>query len=224
MFNKNGYEVKKNVIDIPTLDLIYEYYKLKVENDQFEIDTGQVNGTITMYGDTLGDALLRWTLPYAEEVIGEELYPCYTFMRIYHNKDVLEPHCDRPSCEFSATLPIHFDKKWPILMREHDFEKHGEDFVTPATEEEPDGSNIKEIVSVSMNRGDILFYEGTKMNHWRYPFSGKECVQLFIHYVRKNGEYSDFKYDKRKNLGLPSVGLNTIEGAKKEYLESFFDD
>ena len=85
MFNKNGYEVKKNVIDIPTLDLIYEYYKLKVENDQFEIDTGQVNGTITMYGDTLGDALLRWTLPYAEDVIGEELYPCYTFMRIYHN-------------------------------------------------------------------------------------------------------------------------------------------
>jgi hypothetical protein len=42
--------------------------------------------------------------------------------------------------------------------------------------------------------------------------------------VRKDGEYSDFKYDKRKNLGLPSVGLNTIEGAKKEYLESFFDD
>ena len=32
MFNKNGYKVVKNVIDKPTLDLIYEYYKLKVEN------------------------------------------------------------------------------------------------------------------------------------------------------------------------------------------------
>ncbi len=41
------------------------------------------------------------------------------------------------------------------------------------------------------------------MNHWRLPFEGNECYQLFIHYVRKNGEYSDFKYDKRPNIGLP---------------------
>ena len=35
MFNKKGYEVRKQVLDISTLDLMYEYYKLKVENNQF---------------------------------------------------------------------------------------------------------------------------------------------------------------------------------------------
>ena len=106
MFNKNGYEIRRDAIDTKTLDLVYEYHKLKVENNEYEIDTAQVTGTITMYGDTLNDAILRWSLPFAQEVIGEELYPCYSFLRIYNNGDILEPHCDRPSCEFSATLPI----------------------------------------------------------------------------------------------------------------------
>ena len=111
MFNKNGYEIRRDAIDTKTLDLVYEYHKLKVENNEFEIDTAQVTGTITMYGDTLNDAILRWSLPFAQEVIGEELYPCYSFLRIYNNGDILEPHCDRRSCEFSATLPIYYDEK-----------------------------------------------------------------------------------------------------------------
>ena len=59
MFNKNGYEIRRDAIDTKTLDLVYEYHKLKVENNEFEIDTAQVTGTITMYGDTLNDAILR---------------------------------------------------------------------------------------------------------------------------------------------------------------------
>ena len=108
MFNKKGYEVRKQVLDISTLDLMYEYYKLKVENNQFEVDDYQVGPTITMYGDTLNDSLLRWTLPFAQEVIGEELYPCYSFLRIYNGGDTLQPHCDRPSCEFSTNITNTF--------------------------------------------------------------------------------------------------------------------
>ena len=129
MFIENGYEVRKNVISKEIPDLAYHYYKLKVENNEVGIDNYQVPGTITLYGDTLGDAILRWTLPLAQEVIGEELHPCYTFMRIYNKGDFLEPHCDRPSCEFSATLPIHFDKSWPIMMQKYDLEKYGDNFV-----------------------------------------------------------------------------------------------
>ena len=92
MFNKNGYEIRRDAIDTKTLDLVYEYHKLKVENNEFEIDTAQVTGTITMYGDTLNDAILRWSLPFAQEEIGEELYPCYSFLRNYNNGDILEPH------------------------------------------------------------------------------------------------------------------------------------
>tara|TARA_R100000008_G_scaffold30014_1_gene16644 strand:+ start:72 stop:692 length:621 start_codon:yes stop_codon:yes gene_type:complete len=202
MFNEDGYEVRKNVIGKETLELVYNYYKLKLENNEFDTESilNPVPGSNSLYGDTLGDVILQQTLPLAQEVIGEELYPCYTFVRIYHKGHFLEPHHDRISCEFSITLPIYFDKPWPIYMQKYDFEKYGEDFVK-STKEDPSKSIILEV-------GDMCFYEGPKMNHWRFPYDGNECVQLFVHYVRKNGEYSKYKFDKRKNLGLKRVVSN----------------
>ena len=61
---------------------------------------------------------------------------------------------------------------------------------------------MKNLLNAILELGDVCFYEGTKMNHWREPFEGNECYQLFIHYVRKNGKYSDFEFDKRPNLGF----------------------
>jgi hypothetical protein len=215
MFNKNGYEIRKNVLSKDTLSIAYEYYKMKVDNDEATLDMSQVLGTFTMYGDTLGDSILKWSLPLAEEVVGEELYPCYTFMRVYNNSDILDPHCDRPSCEFSATIPIYFDQKWPIHLQKHNFEKHGNDFSTPLRTE-PSKSLI-------LDMGDICFYEGTKMNHWRMAFGGTECVQLFIHYVRKNGEYSEYKFDHRKKLGLPKSEKELLSN-HTDRMNSYFDD
>ena len=33
--------------------------------------------------------------------------------------------------------------------------------------------------------------------HWRNKFEGNNCVQVFLHYVRKNGPYADWATDKR---------------------------
>ena len=139
------------------------------------------------------DAILKWTTPIAEEMVGEELYPCYTFMRVYNRNDRLAPHTDRPSCEFSATLPIYYDEPWPIYMQKYDEEKYGKigedaNFNLCALKEESKGLLLK--------TGDMCFYEGTRMNHWRNMFMGNQIFQLFLHYVRKNGEYSDYKFDK----------------------------
>ena len=70
------------------------------------------------------------------------------------------------------------------MMKKHDFEKYGEDYLTPSLEKNEDGSIENDTIAVTLNRGDICFYEGTKMNHWRDPFMGNDCVQLFIHYVK----------------------------------------
>lgn len=213
MFNENGYGVRKKVLSKETCEIIHEYYKIKIANNEFSWDTNQqVNHTINMYGDPLNDAILKWTLPIAEEIVGEELYPCYTFMRIYNSGDELRPHIDRPSCEFSATLPIKYDKIWPIFLQKYDFEKYGDYTDHIGVEKSMRNEKSKGVV---LKSGDMCFYEGTKMSHWRLPYDGYECIQLFIHYVRRDGEYSDYKYDKRPNLGLPSLGeeetLNSVE-------------
>jgi len=218
MFNDKGYEVRKKVLSKETCEIIHEYYKIKISNNEFMWDENQqVNHTINMYGDPLNDAILKWTLPIAEEIVGEELYPCYTFMRVYNAHDLLKAHTDRQSCEFSATVPIYYDKSWPIFMQKYDFEKYPD---TPTGHFESTQKEKKK--GVVLKPGDFCFYEGTKMNHWRLPYDGYECIQLFIHYVRKNGEYSSYKYDKRRNLGLP----NTIkEDHPANALEDFlFND
>ena len=194
---RDGYQIVRNFLSKDLLELTKQYFDLKIENDELILDDGQVPGTFTAYGTYIGDSILKMLQPVAESVIGEELYPCYTFFRLYNRMDWLKPHTDRPSCEFSATIPIFTDKPWPLYMQEYDFEKYG----TVSTSWQDSAENEKSI-NVVLELGDVCFYEGTKMNHWRLPFEGNECYQLFIHYVRKNGKYSDFKFDKRSNLGF----------------------
>lgn len=209
---KDGYHVVKNFLSKDLLSLTKQYFDLKIENDELELDTGQVPGTFTAYGTYIGDSILKMLQPVAESVIGEELYPCYSFFRLYNRIDYLKPHTDRPSCEFSATIPIFTDKPWPLYMQEYDLKKYG----TEKLSWNKSSLNEKSI-NVVLELGDVCFYEGTKMNHWREPFEGNECYQLFIHYVRKNGKYSEYKFDKRSNLGF-EAGLQKNEWSIDNFL------
>ena len=53
--------------------------------------------------------------------------------------------------------------------------------------------------------GDMLVYSGCKLEHWREPFEGNICGQVFLHYNnRKTKGSQDNIFDKRPHLGLPS--------------------
>ena len=70
---------------------------------------------------------------------------------------------------------------------------------------EPSGEENKEGISVILNPGDILVYKGQLLEHWREPFQGYECTQVFLHYNNKNGPLGETNlYDRRPVLGLPS--------------------
>ena len=46
-----------------------------------------------------------------------------------------------------------------------------------------------------------MIYEGCKVEHWREPFKGKQCVQTFFHYNFYSQENLIRKWDGRKKLG-----------------------
>ena len=51
----------------------------------------------------------------------------------------------------------------------------------------------------------MLIYRGTLLEHWRDPFEGYDCGQVFLHYNDKNGTFKQTNLnDKRPMLGLPS--------------------
>jgi hypothetical protein len=183
---KTPYKVARQVISEDTLDLLKntilltkaaDYYQRGIKEDnQTAFGDEQSPISFAFYSNLICDSLAVTLLPLMEELTGLELYPTYTYGRIYWKGSTLAPHKDRPSCQYSATLCIDNDPKpWPIFM---------------------DGKKIL------LNAGDIAVYKGCEVEHWREPYEGNQQIQLFLHYVDANCIYKDFKFDKRPMLGI----------------------
>ena len=139
-------------------------------------DDTQVPDTYFHYSDLVMETLLQKMKPLMEKETQTSLIETYSCARIYKKGDELKKHTDRPSCEISCTLNLG-GEMWPIFL---------------------DGEEIL------LNPGDMLIYKGHETEHWREPFTGNNCAQVFLHYNEKNGKFNDTnKYDGRPFLGLP---------------------
>ena len=108
-----------------------------------------------------------------------------SFKKDKYQGDELKRHKDRYSCEISTTLNLGGDD-WPIFL-------------------EPSGKEGEDGIEVRLEAGDMLMYRGCELEHWREPFTGKDCGQVFLHYNDKNGKDAESnKYDGRPMIGLPS--------------------
>jgi len=137
-----------------------------------------VPGSYAIYGDILTEILLKQLKPMVELEVGKQLYESYSYTRLYEKGAVLKRHKDRGSCEHSATLNLGGDL-WPIFL-------------------EPSGLYGREGVSVELEPGDMLLFEGRLQEHWREVFTGDYCAQVFLHYSTLA------RYDGRDFLGLPT--------------------
>jgi hypothetical protein len=115
-------------------------------------------------------------VPEVSGLLGEKVLPTYTYARVYKEGSELLRHRDRLACEISLTLNLSKDKDWPIYFQR------------------PDGSET----STELEPGDAVMYLGCQADHWRNKFEGKECVQLFMHYVKSYGNKSWAYFDKRQ--------------------------
>ena len=195
----NKYQVIKGAVSYELANFVFNYFLLKRDAAKFMYDNNiiadsgmfgtwgdtQIPNTWSNYGDLAMDSLLEWVQPIMQKTTSLELVPCYSYTRIYKYGDELKRHKDRPSCEISCTMNLGGDT-WPIFL-------------------EPSGEENKEGISVILNPGDILVYKGQLLEHWREPFQGYECTQVFLHYNNKNGPLGETNlYDRRPVLGLPS--------------------
>jgi len=144
----------------------------------------QVPGTYSHYSDVAMETLLAWMHPIMKKHTGLDLAPMYSYTRIYRKGDELERHKDRPSCAISTTMALGFDKPYPIYL-------------------DPTGGANSKGIEVNLNPGDMLVYRGCDLEHWRKPFEGEDCVQVFLHYNEKGTFTEHDKYDGRFHLGLP---------------------
>lgn len=188
----HGYVVMRNILTKETIDLleiqtkIYERtecFKVNKFPNEFPFGDSQCPTSFAKYGVLCYEALLLHLKSLIETQVGKELLPTYSYVRIYYKDSILKKHTDRPSCEYSATICISTDKQqepWDIFFAG----KNGMD------------------VCVTLYPGDLIIYKGMELEHWREKYCGNQQVQVFLHYVDKNGNYANFANDKRPLIGM----------------------
>lgn len=190
-FKKNNFLIVKKAVPKIVADVAFHYLLLKREvyytckkkglNLKHFGTKGDpmILNTYCHYSDILMETLLIELIPILKQKTKINVIPTYSYCRLYKKGDELKKHKDRPSCLISTTLNLGGDS-WPIYL-------------------EP---NIK----INLNVGDMLIYNGCKLEHWREPFKGDTCAQVFLHY--NDAKDNTNLYDKRPMLGLPSEFKN----------------
>ena len=156
----------------------------------------QIPGAYSKYGDWVMETLLMYMIPVMKAKTGLELIPTYSYTRLYEKGNILRRHKDRPSCEVSTTLHLG-GEEWPIFL-----DPSGQDFVIDEHKNIHKPGAPKGI-RVDLKVGDMLIYSGCELEHWREPFQGNVCSQVFLHYNHANGPYAKTNlFDKRPMLGV----------------------
>jgi hypothetical protein len=171
------YKLVKNFLTNEEIKLMVGYCKVKHRLNFDSFDYAQNNnGDTYFYGDPLMESLMVNKLDIMQKETGLELLCTYSFWRMYTMFAELEKHKDRPSCEISVTVMLGSDgTKWPIFM---------------------EGNEIE------LEPGDAVIYLGCELEHWREEFKGDWHAQCFLHYVDKNGPYTEWFKDKRPLYGM----------------------
>jgi hypothetical protein len=146
-------------------------------------DTQAPNSKAIISHEYMFETVLELIWPKLEIILGTELLPTYAYSRLYGNCDILEKHMDRPACEISMTIQLgrSHNYAWPIFMGNKRFD---------------------------LAEGDSVVYKGCDIEHWRNVCDGPENYysgQLFLHFVRKDGKYSNHACDPTTRESWPDM-------------------
>jgi len=206
----NKYTVIRNAVSYDLANFCYNYFLLKRDAVNYMYQNNiiaqnglhgtwtdqQVPGSYSIYADHVMETLLMKVLPVMKEKTGLNLVPTYSYARVYQHGAELKRHKDRPSCEISTTLNLGGDP-WAIYLDPTGANNVIDEYKNIHKPGAPEG------VKIDLNPGDMLIYSGCELEHWRKPFEGQLCGQVFLHYNHADGPFAKTNlYDKRPLLGV----------------------
>ena len=215
-FKTKKYQVIRQALPIPLANFIFNYMMLQRDAVDLMVKNNKVNpanpfigtrtdqqipGAYSKYADWVMETLLMFMIPIMKAKTGMDLVPTYSYTRLYEKGNILHRHKDRSSCEISTTLHLGGDE-WPIHMDPTGANNilSGRETTTIVKPGAPKG------IRVDLKVGDMLIYAGCELEHWREPFQGNVCSQVFLHYNHASGPFAkEYLYDKRPMLGLPRL-------------------
>ena len=210
-FIVNRYQVIKKAVSFDLANFIYNYFMLKRDAVKWMYDNNiiydngmfgtwideQVPNRYSHYADMVMETLMMKVLPVMRQETGLQLIPTYSYARLYKKGDILKRHKDRPSCEISTTIHLGGDP-WPIFIDDTGADSVIDEYKNIHKPDAPEGTKVL------LEVGDMLVYSGCELEHWREPFEGNVCGQVFLHYNHVNGPFANKnRFDRRPMLGIP---------------------
>jgi len=188
---REGFVVLRNIIKEPQVSQYYRYVLKLKDAGLLARGDDTFASTPCGSGEFMLDGLLISLLPEVELASGLQLFPTYTYFRVYEHGDVLNKHTDRHACEVSVSvfLGATSDVDWPLWIEGYQSTR-----------------------AVALSPGDGVLYRGIECAHWREAFNGQDHAQLFQHYVDRNGPYAGFKFDQLRWDFPFSINVETGSG------------
>ncbi len=189
-FAEQRYVKVEGMLEAPLAKMLYEHIERRRPMGRPSDYLKEFEGALELSSDRLMEFVLASLQPRVEELSGCSLHPTYSFTRVYFRGHALPCHTDRPSCEVSVSINLgpHLETPWPIWVKG------------------PLGQS-----AVVLAPGDGVLYRGIECEHWREPLEADHMTQVFLHYVEKDGKYSEWKYDKRPSIGTQEPAPQTEE-------------
>jgi len=188
-YNEKGYTCIPQIFEEESIRLATNYYNIKFSIIQDYVvsckrNTASKKGDIVgplneqYYADPLAESFLVQLLPVYRALTGKNLEPTYSFCRYYTKGHWLGEHSDRPSCQYSCTIPIASNLENPWIMYADD-----------------------DPISARLNDG--IFYKGCEVKHRRdVLLEDGYQVQLHLHYIDADDHaYKEYIFDKRPGIG-----------------------
>jgi hypothetical protein len=153
-------------------DIAREFDNLRLTDQPIKGVEGNCEG---IYNFEYVSMIQQYLTPFISKEFDKNLVPTYCYTRKYKKDSLLISHKDRPSCEYSLTLHIKSSDTnipWPIYFEMDDKKQN---FI--------------------LNQGDCCLYKGMQLRHGRDICPVDWYIQVFMHWVDLNGEYSEYAND-----------------------------
>ncbi|MDP6437832.1 MAG: hypothetical protein QF790_08640 [Gammaproteobacteria bacterium] len=178
------------------LTFLGSYYRqiLKGRQSQFNRDGTSLNAS----GEACADTVMYTLRSRIEAETGLDLYPTFSFVRLYKKGDVLRKHIDQAASEVNVSITILASDPWPLAMHRGD-----------------------EVINLELDPGDGVIFHGMELVHEREKFAGREHLQLIVAYVEKGGANQEMAFYR---MGEPTYAPTSNKwGPGKKFMRYVAD-
>jgi hypothetical protein len=194
MFQTEKYTIFENILPGFYMRSMKKFFRAYIANGFMPFNDTQVKRRFYEHNLPLARFFHRDFTKLMSMIAGIEVKPSYVYSASYLEGAALDPHIDRPQCEYSISFQVDYQPEpkndvspWGLYVSPVEMADQKRAPLFPWTDYPENDLERTKSKKANLKSGDGLFYMGREMVHYRYPLAkGHTSTSLFFHYVAKD--------------------------------------